>query len=278
MDDLQAVDFKFVESYLKDKFSRPFARRLKYIYLGLDHCEDTFVLSDTEDTDFKYCESMQTTGLVKIKNPEHLRKVLQWFDNCKIDRKSPCIFYFSRVATLLNKMAWSDPAIKVVRHPDGIVTMSTPGFEDIIVARPIDTHFTLTRLQGFVDKYNKVFFENDGFYHDVEPSSEKVTSLSSLSISCLDLYEAGILDAICEDIKLVLLSGLDLLVAKSLIAHEADYKYGVRLWADNGKKCLNYGSFYTDADLAICSCRDNIFIFPVAKKEPQSDNPRPVIA
>jgi hypothetical protein len=267
MDDSQSVDFKFVESYFKDKLARPFSRRLKHIYFGLDGCDDVLVLSDTEDTEFKYCEPMQTTGLVKIVNAEHLEKITRWFDHCQIDRTTASIFYFSRVITLLNKLSWSDPAITYKRDLNGIVEMTLPDGASIVIAQPIETHFTLTKLQSFADKYSKVFFEDQGHVFDVPTAYEKVAPVTSLSVSCADLYESGLLDTHCEDIKLVLLAGLDLLVTKSLIGKDREHTTGVRLWADNGKRCINFGGFYRDADVSICSSRDNIFIFPVKKKE-----------
>ena len=41
---------KFIETYFRDRLSRPFMRRLKYMYFGLEHDNDIFVMIDTEDT------------------------------------------------------------------------------------------------------------------------------------------------------------------------------------------------------------------------------------
>lgn len=267
MDNVSSIDFKFIESYMKDKFLRPFGRRLKYIYLGLDRCDDIFVLSDTEDTDFKYCDSMQTTGLIKIKNTDHLSKIIQWFDYCKIDRFSPCIFYFNRMISILNKMKWDDPDIKIIKDVDKNVIMSTSLYGDVVISSVITTHFTLTKLQSFVDKYTDAFFNNKDCYYDEPCGLEKTESVIIKQIAGQNLYDNKVLQFHSDDVKLVLLSGLDLLVFKSLVVPNKDRKFGIRLWADNKYGCVNYGSFFDDDDISVCTSRDNIFIFPIAKKE-----------
>lgn len=261
------IDFKFVEAYLNNKFLKPFVRRLKYIYFGLDHPENIFVLSDTEDIKFKYCEVMQTTGMVKIHNCEDLNKIFRWLDFYKIDRSIPSIFYFNQLVSILNKITWNNPSIKIEKNQQNIVTLSLPEGESIIIAQPIDTYFTLTKLQGFVNKYTQIFFEDNNNCYDIIPMETKKTTIITTSVSCTELQNAGLLDKSCEDINLVLLPGLDLLVSKSLITKNKEYKYNIRLWSDNGKQCINYGSFYTDADISVCTSRDNVFIFPIAKKE-----------
>lgn len=266
--DEPVIDFKFVEAFFKDKFARPFIRRLKYMYFGLDHAANTFVLSDTEDTEFKFCDATQSTGLVRVLNNEHLDKLNLWFAHMKIDRTKPYIFHFNRLMTLLNKTKWNDPTITTTLHDNKTVTITIPGLADeVVIASIIDAHYTLTRLQTFVKKYSDVLLGDDAFlYHDVKPHAEKTEGFILVPVSAQELLDKGLVDRPCEDIKIVLLEGLDLLVVKSLSVPDHAYQFEIRLWADNGLECINFGSYYKDANIAVCASRDNIFVFPPTKR------------
>lgn len=258
------IDFKLVESCLQNKFARPFARRLTYIYFGLNHDDNIFVLSDTEDTGFKFCEARQTTGLVKLTNPDELAMLNAWLLHYNIDRHKSYMFHFSVLMALMNKTKWHNPDITTRIDADQTIRMTIPGVaEDKIIANIIDAHYTLTRLQNFVDKYSKVFFKNESVYFDIKPQSEKNNGFISLNVSAQDLFEKRLLKEICRDFRLTLLEGLDLLIIKALLKKDTAYQFEIRLWADNSLECINFGSYYKDDDVHICASRDNIFMFPI---------------
>jgi hypothetical protein len=260
-------DHKFIETYCRDIFSRPFARRFRYLYLGLDRCDDTFVLSDTKDTDFKYCEPMQATGLVKVHNPDHLAKLKRWLQSYGLDGTRPYLFYFGLLLTLFNKTT-KETFVQIRREPNGAITASVGDGPLELIARPIDAYFVLTKLQSYVDKYSAVFFkETIPTYAIALENPETITKLVTRPVACQDLYEAGFLDIVCRDINLVLLPGLDMLTIKALVKTDKSYTTGIKLWSDSAPRCLNYGGFYTDQDVSLCVVRDNTFIFPKPKPE-----------
>jgi hypothetical protein len=264
-----ALDYKFIEAYCKDRFCRPSVRKLRYLYFGLDHPRDTFVFSDTEDVEFKYCEPLQTTSLVKIRNADHLAAVQAWFTRFGIvENSAPMLFYFGTMMTALSKVSWGSPDIAIGCEPSGAVVLSVAGGPRILVARPIDTYFTLTKLQTYVEKYAAVFFDA------IQPSFvlaladlDRANKLQTLPLSGQALYDAGLLDTPCHDVKLILLPGLDRLAVKSLAQKDLPFESGIRIWSDSSPRCLNYGGYYTDRDVSLCVVRDNVFVFPKPKLE-----------
>ena len=266
--DEPSIDYKFVETYFKDKFARPFARRLKYMYFGLEHDKNLFVLSDTEDTDFKYCDPLQTTGLVQIKNSSELEILDRWFVHNKIDRNYPYIFYLNNVMSLLAKIKNDTSNLSTVCE-NNIVTMSVPDMEDVVIARKIDTHYTLSKLQNFINKYTEVFIKNNCVYFDIQPDLKKDDKFFLINLASQELLNNGLTNTTIEDVKLVLIDGLDLIIPKSLLGKtkKIEDHFFIRLWSDISRDCINFGSYYKDEDILICTSRDNIFIFPKTKKE-----------
>jgi len=102
---IEILSDKFVGNYCRDIFYRPYLRKLRYLYFGLEHSNDFFVFSDTEDLKFKYCEALQTTGIVKITNDLHLRAINNWFARRGIDRSVPMLVYFGTLMTLLSRIS-----------------------------------------------------------------------------------------------------------------------------------------------------------------------------
>ena len=264
------IDLKFIEGYCRNYFHRPFMRRLKYIYFGLEHADDVFVMSSTEDIAFKYCESLQTTGLIKIHNKDHLQMIRSWFSQFGIDRQRPMLFYLGSLMAVLGKTSWENTEIGLEHGSRGEVSLRVGESASVLIARPIDTHFTLSLLQGYVEKYSAVFFD------DVVSSAtlnlpDAPNKLITMPISCDSLKDGGILQTSCYDLNLVLLPGIDTLQTKSLIRKDIPYESGLRVWADNGPHCLNYGGFYNDRDISVCVVRDHICLFPKLKQEPVDD-------
>ena len=252
-------DYKFIENYFLDKFYRPYIRKLGFIYFGFDQDESIFVLSNTEDTKFKYCEPLQTTGLIKILNKDHLEQITLWFRHLKINTTVPSILSIDLMMQAYKDMSWDDPSIVISQNENGCVSLS-----DVLIAHPIDTYFTLTRLQTFIKQYQNIFFDRNqkSLVIDVPPVSTKVITAT---ISNDILNESGIINTPGYDINLILLPGLDILQTKSLIKKKTLSESGLRLWANSSAKCINYGGFYEDPDISLCVVRDNIYVFPKPK-------------
>ena len=260
------LDLKFIETYCKNTFHRPFMRRLKYLYFGLDHDDDIFVMSDTEDIEFKYCDPLQATGLIKIHNREHLKLIKSWFSQFGVDRQRPMLFYLGALMTVLGKSPWEKTEFTLEYGSRGDVSICVGGNTPVLITRPIDTHFTLTILQGYVEKYRSVFLDHTLPSYILTPPNVP-NKLIMMPISCSVLKDAGILRTSYHDLNLVLLPGLDIIQTKSLIKKDIPYESGVRIWTDNSPSCLNYGGFYSDQDVSLCVVRDNIFLFPRLKQE-----------
>lgn len=259
-------DIAFIEYYLKNKFSRPFLRRFTYLYFGLSHPPDIFVLSDTEDGDFKYCEPMQITGLARIDHHEHLSLLRAWFATLGITSETPCIFYFAKFLTLLNKIPRNAPSPQLTRHPSGIVTASgIEGMDDIVIARPIDHYFTLLKLNETIARYCAIFFERQQKNHTITPTVDKPPKVKLERLSFAELHAAGLRDQPCGDIKLVLIPGIDFIMTKSLTDQILPGQCGVRIWAEHPQTCFRYGGFYQDPTVSLCAGRTNIHIFPMSR-------------
>ena len=254
------VDFKFVENYIRDKFMRPFKRRLKYIYFGLDVAPDTFVLSTTDDTEFKYCEPLQATGIVQILNPEHLEKIEQWLAYCQLDQTKPFVCYFELLVQSLSKEKWDNPHLRFEQRPDEIVLHLSNGAQ-ITIARRVETYFTLSKLQQVANEYRDALLSDRGFYFDTEYTDTQSTSLVKQAVDCSKF------DARYVDVTLVLLVGLDLLVQKSLIVKDVPHASAIRMWTAPSVNSFRFGSYYKTADLRIAVARDNIFVFPKKRIE-----------
>lgn len=253
---------KFIETYVLNHFSRPFGRKLHYIYTGLDHARDIFVLSNTEDTEFKYCEPGQTTGMIQIHNREHLAAMRTWLTRFGFDDDEPRLIYLSELTAALNKTSWDSPDITIRRDNFGCVYLALAD-RTILASRPIDTHFTLTKLQEYVGKYTAAFFAATVPSHAIDlPDADKAARVTRLPVSCQALHDAGVLDSVCPDLNLVLRPGQDYLLIKSIMRADMPYSSGVRLWADGGPRCINYGGFFSSADVSLNVVRDNIFVFP----------------
>jgi len=261
-------DLKFAEQFCNNKLCRPFMRKLRYLYFGLDHTNDIFVLSNTEDTDFKYCEAIQTTGLVKVINAEMRDKINAWFTSWGIDRSRPMLVYFGKLMELLNRVSWKDDKFTLTSTKYGTVVFNGDTFQDVMVARPCETHFTLSQLQSYVDKYTKVFFEQSIPSYTLKlPDSENSNKLQRIPISAAELYQAGFLKASCYDLHVISLPGQDAILPKNLISKTMSFETGLRFWNDGSKGSLNYGGYYADADVSVCVVRDNIYVFPKLKLE-----------
>lgn len=261
-------DGKAIENYCKDKLYRPFLRKMQYLYFNPEYKENILVFSNTEDIDFKYCESLQTTGLVKIINRQHLAMFYNWFDRCGITRAIPMLIYFGTFMTLLSKVSWGTPTYTIKRTSDGCVFFSIKESIDILIARPCDTHFTLTKLQSYVEKYSDVFFTPKQPSYQLQiPETSTPNKMQRVPLSCEELRARGFLNTTCRDINLLLLPGQDVLLIKSLLQKNIPFESGVRIWSDTSLKCLNYGGYYTDADISLCVVRDNVFLFPKTKPE-----------
>jgi hypothetical protein len=254
---------KFIENYFKDVFSRPFLRRLKYMYFGLEHDDDLFLLSDTEDTDFTYCDSMQTTGLVKITNPDHRALIRSWFATLGIDGTVPTLVYLTALITLLGKLSWNAPETKFTRLPSGALVYPTDDTKAIIVARPCEFYFSLSKLQGYLERYRDVFFdETQPSYVLPLPPVDNPNQLRKVPVDSAALYQAGVIDTPCLNPNLMLIPGLDMLLTKSLQKKDVTPDSGIRIWAESSLRSLNYGGFFMDPDVSMCVVRDNIFLFP----------------
>ncbi len=262
---------KLLETYLKDIFSRPFLRRFRYLYFGLQHAPDVFVLSDTEDVEFKYCEPMQATGLVKVHNREHYDRLLGWFARFGLPNNRPMLFYFDAWLSLLSKQAWDTPDLTIQQRVDGRVTASLGVQQDILLARPVSVHFTLIKLQATVDCYQAVFFDQTipSYDHPLVLTDTKYPV--PLRIGSDALVQAGILDTSCQDAGMVLIPGIEALMAKSLLKKDMVPHYGLKVWADAAPRCLSYGGYCHTPDVSLCAVRDNIFLFPLAKGYPDGD-------
>jgi len=260
---MSEIDDTFLETYFIDRFLRPFGRRLQYIYTGFEHNEDIFVLSNIEDIDFKYCEPLQTTGLIKIHNQDHCNAVISWLTRFGAGRNEPRLVYFGNIVAALNKEMGTSTNITITTDPIGAVYVSLGVDKKILASRPIDTHFTLTQLQHYVEKYATVFFTDTMTKHDVTiPDAQKANKLVMLPISGEALYKAGVLESSCRDVTLCLRPGQDYLIIKSLLQAKTPYTSGIRLWADGSPHCINFGGFFNNPDISLSVVRDNIFVFP----------------
>lgn len=257
------LDFKFIENYFKNTFSRPFMRKMKYIYWGLDHDDDIVVLSNTKDTDFKYCEPLQTTSLVKIHNKSHRDMFYLWLEHIGVNLKEPGLLYFGALITMLSKVSWD--SVKFRSDDNGSIFIHTET-DCALIAKQIDTYFTLFKLQTYVDTYKSVFFDNThpSYYLPIPDGLNKIVRIP---FSCDILIQENLLKTPLEDFDLLLLQGIENLQTKSLIQNKTLYETGVRVWVWKNFHCINYGGFYKDADISLCSVRDNIAIFPKKKKK-----------
>jgi len=260
-------DGKFLENYFRDNFSRPYARRLSYLYFGLDHSPDLFLFNNTEDIDFKYCEATQATGIIKITNVDHLQKINEWFLHCGIDKKSPKLCYFNRMMTMLSKCSWNIDKLTVRTTPDGCTYFSSVEAVEVLITRPCDTHFTLSKLQLYSDLYCSIFFTETVKSYIVPIPLGDENKLQRVVVSCEDLFHNQFLTSNCHDINLILLPGLDKPLVKNLVSKNLYSENGIRVWNDGGKMCLNYGGYYSNQDISMCVVRDNIYVFPKTIKE-----------
>ena len=228
------LDLKFIENYVKNIFNRPFMRKLRFMYFGLDHEPDIFILCNREDVEFKYCESMQTTGLVKLKNPETARIISAWLSSLGIDNTRPMLLYLGLLMTALNKAPWASLSVNVQRDPLGPIFLSVDNEQPVMIARPVDTHFTLTKLQRHVEKYSAVFFDKTQRPHTLSVP-DLPSKIITIPVSKSILEEVGVIDATCRDVNLILIPGVDVLQTKSLIQKSHPYETGVRLVRSGSK-------------------------------------------
>ena len=263
---LEDLDIKFVEAYMRDKFSRPFKRRMKYLYFGLEVPENLFVLSTTEDVEFKFCEPLQATGLLQIDNPEHLQKIKQWLTFCKLDVTKPFIWYYEVMINLLNKKNWKNPNIVYVATADQ-VTMQIDGGDVVLIARRVETYFTITKLQAVINEYRDVLLDNKGQHYDITYEDKKSASIVSQTVPENTLFEKGLMSVPQRSLTLVLLAGLDLLIKKSLILEKVENESAIRMWTTPGTNSFRFGSYFRDTDISIAVARDNIFVFPKQRSE-----------
>lgn len=263
---MSTVDFKFIKNYCQTVFYRPYLRKQHYFYFGLEHDSDTFVTSNTEDSKFKYCAPLQTTGLIKVINKDHLSKINDWFSYLCIDRNIPSIFYFDRICKSIGDIPWDSQDIKIITGPHNWVYISIGNCDNnILIARPLEIHFILMGIQYYVSKYKSVFFSDTHSTLNYQTPDHK-NKLSQIPISCDELMSAGLVTSHCNDINLILIPGSDVLQDKSLIKKNHSYNSGIKLWTDSSPSCLNYGGFYTDANVSLVVVRDNVFLFPRTKR------------
>ena len=254
---INVEDKKFVVTFCKDKFLRAFMRRMPYIYFGLDHDKNTFVLSNTHDSEFKYCDSKQTTGLVKIHNEEVLKKVREWFISLGVITDHPMIFYVAKALTFINNQG-SRPWV-VKRSVYGEISFSGTEGVDVTVSHPIDSHFTLVNLQRYVNKYSSVFLEGHTprYLLPIEDSGNKILKLS---VPCEELYKQSLIPFRCKPAHLLLFPGIELLQHKPLIQKKVPHDIGIVFWRDGSDLSINYGGMYQDQDITLCTVRDNTFL------------------
>ena len=257
-----------LENFIKNNLSRPFSRKLQFLYTGVlldTKTTGTFILSNMKDTKFKFCDASQATGLVTIHNQLYKDKLLLLLSTLTIDVDIPGMVYFNNIIGSMNHVGWDISKLVVLEDINHNKFISfTTSTKDMVVPifKTIESHFIIVLLTDLVNNYQTAFrLDTDIPYVDMQLDFD-ITKLITSDM----ILPHGIIDKPCNNFRLMLLQGNDLINTKSIDKPEISYVFttGVRLWKV-GPNCINYGSYYRNSDITLCCIRDNVYIFPTPK-------------
>lgn len=259
---LSIEELKTIENVIINKILRPYKRRLKYLYTDINLSRNTFIFSNVDEVKFTYCEPLQTTGIVRILNKEHLDLFIKFLDYCKIDLTGLYTCYFTDLLNQWNKVNWDLTKLIFIKNSTITTVTNLDTQEDIIVASSINTYFNLVKIETIASDYINAFINNKFVYLDIPYDDVQKGTISSFVIEGQSLQESSLIPYISKTINLVLINGLDILLTKSLIEKDKKYSSCIRLWNQLSTNSLNYGCYYKDQDIIVCSARDNVCLFP----------------
>ena len=261
---LSLEDQKLISHYLRNKIYRPFGSRLTQLYFGANNASDLLVASNLEEKDFVYCDPTQSTGLIKLVQPEHALLLQNWFAALPIDHRRPYVFYLGEWLTATKSVSWKD-STPIPNYFYDEMTQQTlvkvGEDEPKVIANPVSDYFIIIRLEELVAQYRPVFFEPTVEYYDYDVSALETSKVCTLQFKNNILNET---DAYICDVKVVVVPGYDLINTKPLLTTKNwKYQVSVRIWASVQKPNLNYGCYYRDDEIVLSITRDNTYIFPM---------------
>lgn len=259
-DSISVITKKDIENFVKDNLSRPFGRKLQYIYnVDFERC---VVLSNVLETDFKYCEADHATGLVLMHDQDQVMIYDKFLEYLKIDKHVKGTIYLNRIMSILNKVNWDFTSLTIDVDINGSVfyTYSIPSENDaelpdikrIMIFSPIGNHYAFVQQEEMAHQYLAVMQpEPDYKYVDIDAAA-----LMSIDDTCLT--KANLISYKYKPFSIVMYRGLDLLDDKLKNCK-------IRIWSVSNRG-LNYGSYCHTGRISYYAILDNLYLIPIEVK------------
>lgn len=236
---------------IQSLFLRPFARRMKYIYTGMDIADNTYVLGNIDEEEYRFVARNQAMGLVHIKDAETHDLVTSWFEKSGMsffDR--PGLLHIVELSTLVKKYNYHMDAIPFQADGDGCIHAEVEPSKYICIYTPFYLFFIFDIYRSAASQYAAVFIDHIGLYADLPITEAIETAYKKVVVPKDQMQRYDYLAPIFPGtFKAVLLKGLDYIVIKNTDIQKASC-YGVRLWHLSGN-ALSYGFRY-ETETQVC--------------------------
>ena len=255
---------------IQSLFLRPFARRMKYIYTGMDISSDVYVLGNIDEEEYRFVARNQTMGLVQIKDQDTCSRVRKWFDASGLSLfNCPGILHIVELSTIVKKYKYRIDMIPFETDKDGCVYAEVEPSKHICVYTPFYLFFIFDIYLSAAHRYYNVFVQNKGVYADLPITEAIEYGYKKIIIPKKQMCQYDYLSPVFPGtFKAVLLKGLDHIVAKNIDIQNA-VCYGVRLWHLSGRS-LSYGFKYETETSIYVAARMNAVAILSKHETPQA--------
>ncbi len=252
---------KILETLIKNYFLTPFARRLRYLYSGVGQYDESyFVMGSVAEDKLSFGDPNQSLALINLKTDSEVRLIRDWLDSVGLYRHIQELIDLPALALMFSKVKWDSSQISARRTTKGVLLVKA-GDEEESVSDPIESFFSLTKIERMSQIYDHVAFHNTTACYEYPYTSQPLQNLNLIHIPRQMFKDSSIGDLFTSDIKFVAIKGMDLLDTKVLEAKAVAGFIGFKFWIPSGSSLL-YMHCFENPHVRIVQARCHVFLVP----------------
>ncbi len=252
---------KFLEALVKQYFLTPFARRLRYMYSGVGQYDESyFIMGSVAEDKLSFGDPNQSLALINLKTDSEVKLVRDWLDSVGLYKHIQELIDLPALALMFSKVKWDSSQISARRTAKGALLVKA-GDEEEPVSEPIESFFSLTKIERMTQIYDHVAFHNTTACYEYPYTSESLQNLNLIHIPRQMFRDSSIGDLFTSDIKFVAIRGMDLLDTKALETKAVAGFIGFKFWIPSGSSLL-YMHCFENPHIRIVQARCHVFLVP----------------
>ena len=265
----QASPVKPVGDAYQNYFLQPFMHRMRFLYCGLSHEQDVFVLGTEKESDIYLNDPTYAIGIVRVKDQSKLLLLKDLFASLSISLDQYAVVDLAGISQILSKVKWDVSRVTVDRHLDGSIILRTfdPVLAEKTVSVPIFSYYTFEKAKAAAAEYYSMITATPKPYLDVPTIESDVEGNLLRVVVDEEVITASPLAAFFKGrIKATLQKGLDLVDLNPLKKREEKSSvsrifWGLRLWTMPSPGALAYLHIYDHPEFTAGCARSNVFMF-----------------